>query len=62
MTRGDAEKLLGELVKKGRNQTDALLGELERLVKQARKEVGGRAEAGRKSATKAARRARRKLG
>jgi polyhydroxyalkanoate synthesis regulator phasin len=62
ITRGDAEKLLGELVKKGRKQTDALLGELERLVRQARREVGGRAEAGRKQATIAARRARRKLG
>jgi polyhydroxyalkanoate synthesis regulator phasin len=62
ITRGDAEKLLGELVKRGRKQTDAMLGELERLVKQARKEVGGRAEAGRRKATKAARQARRRLG
>ena len=44
MTRGDAEKMLCDLVKRGRKQTDSLLGELERLVKQARKEVGGRAE------------------
>ena len=62
MTRGDAEKMLGELVKRGRKQTDSLLGELERLVKQARKEVGGRTEPVRKQATQAARRARKKLG
>ena len=60
MTRGDAEKLLSDLVKRGRKQTDTLLSELERLVKQARKEVGGRAEpvrTVRKQATQAARRA-----
>ncbi len=54
--------MLGELVRKGRKQTDALLGELERMVRQARKEVGGRAEPVRKQATQAARRARKKLG
>ena len=62
MTRGDAEKMLSELVKRGRKQTDTLLGELERLVKQARKEVGGLHEPVRKQATQAARRARKKLG
>ena len=36
MTRSDAEKLLSELVQKGKKQTDALLKELERLAKQAR--------------------------
>ena len=61
MTRGDAEKLLGELVKKGRKHSDALLGELEKLVKQARREVGGRTGSVRKQATQAARRARKKL-
>ncbi len=54
--------MLSDLVKRGRKQTDSLLGELERLVKQARKEVGGRAEPVRKQATQAARRARKKLG
>ena len=39
-----------------------LLKELERLVKQARKEVGGRTAPVRKQATQAARRARKKLG
>ncbi len=61
MTRSDAEKMLSELVKKGRRQTDSLLKELERLVHQARREVGGRAEPVRKQATQAARRARKKL-
>jgi ElaB/YqjD/DUF883 family membrane-anchored ribosome-binding protein len=61
MTRSDAEKMLSELVKKGRRQTDSLLKELERLVQQARREVGGRAEPVRKQATQAARRARKKL-
>jgi hypothetical protein len=37
MTRSDAEKLLGELVKKGKKQRDSLIKELERLVNQARK-------------------------
>jgi ElaB/YqjD/DUF883 family membrane-anchored ribosome-binding protein len=62
MTHNDAEKLLGDLVKRGRKQTDVLLGELERLVKQARREVGGRSRPVRKQATQAARRARKKLG
>jgi hypothetical protein len=62
MTRGDAEKMLSDLIKRGRRQTDSLLKELERLVKQARKEVGGRAKPVHKSATQAARRAAKKLG
>jgi polyhydroxyalkanoate synthesis regulator phasin len=61
MTRGDAAKLLSELLSKGRRQTDSMLKELERLVRQARKEVGGRAAPVRKQATQAARRARKKL-
>jgi polyhydroxyalkanoate synthesis regulator phasin len=61
ITRGDAEKLLSDLLNRGRKQTDSLLGELERLVKQARQEVGGRTEPVRKQATQAARRARKKL-
>jgi polyhydroxyalkanoate synthesis regulator phasin len=62
MTHNDAEKLLGDLIKRGRKQTDILLGELERMVKQARQEVSGRAKPVRKGATQAARRARKKLG
>ncbi len=61
MTRGDAEKMVSDLIKRGRRQTDGMLKELERLVKQARKEVGGRTAPVRKQATQAARRARKKL-
>ena len=61
ITRGDAEKLLSDLIHRGRKQTDSLLKELERVVKQAGHEVGGRAEPVRKQATQAARRARKKL-
>ena len=39
MTHGDAEKMLGELLKRGRKQTDALLSELEKLVRQARRKL-----------------------
>ena len=39
MTHGDAEKMIGELLKKGRKQTDALLSELEKLVRQARRKL-----------------------
>ena len=62
VTRGDAEKMLSDLIKRGRRQTDSLLKELERLVKQARKEVHGRSQPVRKQATQAARRAAKKLG
>lgn len=59
MTRGDAERMFSDLLNRGRKQTDALLRELERLVKQTRRGVGGRPV--RKQATQAARRARKKL-
>jgi polyhydroxyalkanoate synthesis regulator phasin len=39
MTHGDAEKMIGELLKRGRKQTDTLLSELERLVRQARRKL-----------------------
>jgi hypothetical protein len=39
MTHGDAEKMIGELLKKGRKQTDALLSELEGLLRQARRKL-----------------------
>ena len=61
MTRSDAEKMVSDLIKRGRRQTDKLLGDLERLVRQARKEVGGRRTPERKEETQAAQRARRKL-
>jgi hypothetical protein len=54
--------MVTDLLKKGRRQTDGLLKELERLIKQARREVEGRTAPVRKQATQAARRARKKLG
>ncbi len=39
MTHGDAEKMIGELLKKGRKQTDAILSELEGLLRQARRKL-----------------------
>jgi hypothetical protein len=39
MTHGDAEKMIGELYKRGRKQTDALLSELEKIVRQARRKL-----------------------
>jgi hypothetical protein len=61
MTRGDANQLVSDLVNRGRRQTDSLLKELERLARQARKDVGGRASPVRKRATQAARQARRQV-
>jgi hypothetical protein len=61
MTRGDAEKLVSELVRRGRRQTDSLLKELERVATQARRDVRGRAAPVRKRATQAARQARRQV-
>jgi hypothetical protein len=54
--------MLSDLIRKGRRQTDSLLKELERLVRQARRGVGGHTEPVRKQATQAARSARKKLG
>jgi hypothetical protein len=39
MTHGDAEKMIGELLKRGRKQTDALVAELEKIVRQARRKL-----------------------
>ena len=39
MTHGDAEKMIGELLKRGRKQTDALLTELEKLARAARRKL-----------------------
>ena len=39
MTHGDAEKMIGELLKRGRKQTDAILSELESLLRQARRKL-----------------------
>jgi hypothetical protein len=40
MQRSDAEKVVSELVSRSRKQRDALLKELERVAKRARREVG----------------------
>jgi hypothetical protein len=61
MTRGDAEKVVSDLVSRGRRQRDSLLKDLERIVTQARGEVEGRATPVRKGAEQAARRARRQV-
>ncbi len=45
MTRGDANELLGELLRRGRQQTDELLGDVERVVSR----VAGRARQSRSS-------------
>ena len=39
MTRADAEKMVSDLVSRSRKQTDGLVKELDRLVKQARREA-----------------------
>ena len=39
MTHGDAEKMIGELLKRGRKQTDALVAELEKVIRQARRKL-----------------------
>ena len=55
MTRGDAEEMVGRLATRGREQTEDLLSQLERILSQARdvpdrakREVGGRAKKARK--------------
>ena len=61
MTRGDAENMLSDLVKKGRKQTDSLLKSSSGW---SNRRARGRRPAApvRKQATQAARRARKKLG
>jgi len=58
MTRGDANELVSRLVTRGREGTEDLLSELERLLAQAGREVGSRTEPARKAAGRAARAAR----
>jgi hypothetical protein len=58
MTQGDANELVSRLVTRGRQQTDDLVKELERLLDQARTEVGSRVAPVRKRAERAARRGR----
>ena len=57
MTRGDANELVSSLVTRGRQYSDELLGELEKLLDQARKGVEARVAPVRKRAGRAATRA-----
>ena len=57
MTRGDAEETVSRLVSKGRQQSDELIAELEKLLEQARKGVESRVAPARKRAEAAASRA-----
>ena len=57
MTRGDANELVSRLVSRGRQQTDVLMRDLEKLLEQARKEVDTRVDPARKRAEAAVERA-----
>jgi polyhydroxyalkanoate synthesis regulator phasin len=59
MTRSDANELVSNLVTRGREQTDTLLRDLEKLLQQARAEVETRAAPARRRASAAAGRAAR---
>jgi len=54
MTRGDANELVSSLVSRGRDYTDDLVSDLEKLLEQARREVETRTASARKAATQAA--------
>jgi polyhydroxyalkanoate synthesis regulator phasin len=54
MTRSDANELVSRLVTRGRKQTDAMLRDLESLLRQARREVETRVTPARRRATRAA--------
>ncbi len=59
MTRSDANELVSSLITRGRGYTDDLVKELERLLDQARRELGSRTRPTRRRATQAAGRAAR---
>lgn len=59
MQRRDAEKMVSDLVSRGRRQTSSLIQDLERVAEQARKELRGRSGPARRQATRAAKRASR---
>jgi multidrug efflux pump subunit AcrA (membrane-fusion protein) len=59
MTRDDANELVSSLITRGRQYTDDLVKELERLLEQARRELGTRTSPARRRATQAAGRAAR---
>lgn len=56
MTRTDANELVSNLVTRGRQATDELVRDLEKLLEQARKEVDARTQTARRQATRAAER------
>ena len=59
MQRRDAEKMVSDLVTRGRRQTSSMVADLEKMAEQARKELRGRATPARRGAKDAAGRARR---
>jgi polyhydroxyalkanoate synthesis regulator phasin len=61
MQRRDAEKMVSDLVSRGRRQTSSLLQELERVAEQAHKELRGRSAPARRQTRQAAQRARRQV-
>ena len=61
MQRRDAEKLVSDLVSRGRRQTSSLVADLEQMAEQARKELRGRAAPAQRGARGAATRARRQV-
>ena len=61
MTRGDANKLVSNLVSHGRKASDDLMRDLEKLLEQARKEVESRTSPARRQARSAAGRAARSV-
>jgi polyhydroxyalkanoate synthesis regulator phasin len=54
LTRSDANEVVSKLVSRGRQATDELMRELERLLDQARREIETRAAPARRQATRAA--------
>jgi len=54
LTRGDANEVVSKLVSRGRQATDELMRELERLLDQARREIENRTSPARRQATRAA--------
>ena len=67
LTRTDANDLVSELVRKGRQQTDELVGDFEQLVGRGRDQIGSAAQRARRSdpvdqLVRAADRARRTVG
>lgn len=59
ITRGDANELVNKLLSRGRKQTDELLGQLDRILAQVRREVGARTGTARRRARGTARKAAR---